>query len=54
LLWSGERADSCRPRVTIDAFDSAVADDGLGAIDALDTEVRGVRDRDESDFRKPA
>jgi hypothetical protein len=41
-------------RDTVDVFDSAVADDGLAAIDALDTEVRGVRDRDETDFRRPA
>jgi hypothetical protein len=47
-------ADNFLQRVTVDIFDSALADDGLAAIDALDTEVRGVRDRDETDFRRPA
>ncbi len=47
-------ANSFLQRVTVDVFDSALSDDALAAVDAFDSGVRGVANRDDSDFRRPA
>ena len=47
-------ADNFPQRVTVDVFDFALSDDALAVIDAFDSGVRRVANRDDSDFRRPA
>jgi len=53
-MFETAQPDDFLQRVTVDVFDSARADHDVAAIGALDTDVRGVPNRDETDFRRPA